>query len=147
MAGEMVIRAEAPPLRTASVLGVLVDGERVGEVKQGSLARFPLDAGSHTVRVTAKGGRSNDVVIEMPEEGAYRVQVTSTGMSLLVGILPFLYVVFGFVPGLLMRVVAQGVVAEGTPSQAAAEAVDPGEAAPNGLWWQADPKLAKRFQS
>ncbi|MEY9844670.1 hypothetical protein [Streptacidiphilus sp. MAP5-3] len=145
MAGEMVIRAEAPPLRTAGTLAVLVDGERVGEVKQGGVARFPLDPGPHTVRVAVKGSRSKDVAFEMPEEGAYRVDVTSTGMSLLVGILPFFYPL-GFIPGLLHQVTARGVAPAQVPAQAA-EAVVSGEQAHNGLWWQADPKLAKRFQS
>lgn len=144
MAGEMVIRAEAPPLRTAGTLGVVVDGERVGEVKQGGVARFPLDPGPHTVRVTVKGGRSKDVAFEMPEEGAFRIEVTSTGMSLLVGILPILYPL-SFIPGFAHQVTARGVAPADVPAQA--EAADPGEAAPNGLWWQSDPKLAKRFQN
>lgn len=145
MAGEMVIRAEAPPLRTAGMLGVVVDGERVGEVKQGGSARFPLGPGQHTVSVTSRGGRSKDVTFEMPEEeGVYQVDVTSTGMSLCLAIMPLFYPL-GFIPGMLFQITGRRVVEANVPAQPSPTA-PAGEEAPNGLWWQADPKLAKRFQ-
>jgi hypothetical protein len=157
MTGTVVVYAEPPMLRRAGTFGVAVDGVEVGKVKQGSAARFPVAAGTHTVRVLAKDrSRSNAVTVQVVEDRAFVVTARSTGLQiavllpLLAGIaVPRVYVMAGVlligalfyaVPGLVFR-----VRADGDPER---RTVQPAEAAPaeTGLWWESDPALAKRYR-
>ncbi|MFC1416644.1 hypothetical protein [Streptacidiphilus cavernicola] len=140
MAGAVFIRTEAPSLSKAGKLDVLVDGELVGTIKQGHAERFPVTPGPHTVRVGSGAGRSNVLTVEVPEDGTARLSAFSTGFALLVAVLPLLYVVC-FIPGLVNRLRAEADLDLPDPATAADGA--PG----SGLWWESDPKLAKRFRN
>ncbi|MFC8448697.1 hypothetical protein [Kitasatospora sp. NPDC057223] len=172
MAGTVAVHAEPPGLGRAGTFGVVVDGVRVGHVKQGTTARFPVAAGVHTVRVTAKDRTpSNTVTVEVLESRDTRVTARGTGLgvALLIPVLagiavPGIYVVgfvlltgalFRVVPGLLFRVRADSdpelrTAPDPTPATPAVLAVPAGDAAGEqhggtGLWWESDPALAKRF--
>lgn len=143
MAGVVVVRTEAPPLRRAGTLDVLVDGELVGTIKQGRSDRFEVAPGPHTVRVGAGISRSNTLTVEVAEGGAHWVSAYGTGFALLAAVLPLLYVVC-VIPGLVFRLRPEDdvtVPAEPLPPTAAG-----GDATSTGLWWESDPKLAKRFR-
>ncbi|MFC9328715.1 hypothetical protein [Kitasatospora sp. NPDC057015] len=162
MTGTVVVHAEPPGIRRArGAFGVTVDGARVGQVGHGSTARFPVAAGAHTVRVTAKDGtRSNTVTVEVVEGREVLVTSRSTGLAvaillpLLAGIaVPAIYAVaavlltgalFHAVPGLMFRVRAE--VAPELRSTRAAEPAGESGGQGQGLWWESDPALAKRFR-
>ncbi|MFD7081151.1 hypothetical protein [Streptomyces sp. NPDC059918] len=156
MTGTVVVRADEPGLGRSGTWTVVVDGVVVGQVDQGTSARFPVAAGTHTVRVAAKDGtRSNTVTVELTEGRDSRVAAQGTGakaavlLPLLAAItVPPVYVVASIVligvvlrvcPGLLFRVRADGATAH---RAVAAEEEHTGTA----LWWESDPVLAKRFR-
>ncbi|MCX4751350.1 hypothetical protein OG455_38615 [Kitasatospora sp. NBC_01287] len=144
MAGILFVRAEAPSLKRAGVLGVFVDEVKVGEVRQGGAARFTVEAGPHTVRTRARGGRSNAVAVEVAEGAELALTSFSTGLSLLTAVLPVLGPL-SQIPGLVFRLRAEGEdVAPRRPSAEAEEdaVYDDGSGRP---WWESDPKLAKRY--
>ncbi|RKE05073.1 hypothetical protein [Streptomyces sp. TLI_171] len=162
MTGTIVVHAEQPGLGRAGTFGVVVDGVKVGRVKQGESAQFPASAGAHLVRVTAKDRtRSNTVSVEVAEGRDCSVTARGTGLGvalvlpLLAGIavppvfaiagILLLGAVFFAVPGLMFRVRADGApeTEGGVPHSARADTEDAEGA---GLWWESDPALAKRFQ-
>lgn len=165
LTGTVVVRAEQPGLGRAGTFGVTVDRVTVGQVAQGTTARFPVAVGTHTVRVTGKDRtRSNTVTVKVAEGHDVLVTAQGTGLKaavllpLLAGIsVPALYVVasilllgalFYAVPGLLFRVrttAGGGTDLRSTPSTPATEPAPAG----TGLWWESDsvdPALAKRFR-
>ncbi|MEW2624970.1 hypothetical protein [Streptomyces sp. NPDC048106] len=160
MTGTVVVHAEPPALRRAGKFGVVVDGVKVGQVRQGDTARFTVPAGPHTVQIATKDRtRSNTVTVNAVEGQDFLVTVRSTGLGiaflfpvLAAVAVPGYYVIgavlltgalFHAVPGLLFRVRADGV-----PELRAAEAVLTSEETQGGmgLWWESDPVLAKRFR-
>ncbi|WP_395298320.1 hypothetical protein ACF9IK_36325 [Kitasatospora hibisci] len=159
-----MVRAELPGLGRAGTMGVAVDGVRAGVVRQGEAAHFPVSAGTHTVQVTAKDRtRSNTVTVEVADGGEALVTSRGTGLGValvlpvLAGIaVPPVFVVATIVllgavlyvlPGVMFRVRAEGDPTLRTASPVPAEATVGGADADggNGLWWEADPALAKRF--
>ncbi|MCG6499529.1 hypothetical protein [Kitasatospora sp. A2-31] len=140
-----------------------MDGARVGAVRQGEVAHFPVPAGTHTVQVTAKDRtRSNSVTVDVADGGQAVVTSRGTGLGvalvlpLLAGIaVPPLFVVAAILlvgavlyalPGVLFRVRAEAPAPRPVPTPPAT--ATPGGAAEhggNGLWWESDPALAKRF--
>ncbi|MFD9128273.1 hypothetical protein [Kitasatospora sp. NPDC059571] len=173
MTGTILVHAEPAGLGRAGVLGVVVDGVAVGEVRQGGAARFAVAAGTHTVRVTTMDrARSNTVTVELTEGQEFVVTVRGTGLAiavllpvvtvtaapvaLVLGAIVLLGVLLVALPGLLFRVRADGVRElrpaaenEGRAERRAGapEGVDaePGEGGGTGLWWESDPAFAKRF--
>ncbi len=160
MTGTVVVYAEPPGLRRAWTLSVVVDGVKVGHAKQGTAARFPVAAGTHTVRVTAKDRtRSNAVAVEVVEGQDFLVTARGTGLTaalllplLAVFVVPGIYVMafvlltgalFYAAPGLLFR-----ARADGDPELRTAQAAEPAEEehGGTGLWWESDPALAKRYR-
>ncbi|MEU3492075.1 hypothetical protein [Kitasatospora cineracea] len=160
MTGTIVVRAEQPGIGRAGTFGVLVDGVRAGQVRQGETARFPVPAGTHTVRVAAKDRTgSNAVTVRVAEDGDAPVTARGTGLGvalllpLLAGItvppvyavatMVLLAVVFRTVPGLMFRV----RVDDPEPPAPQAPQAGAGEGSGGaGLWWESDPALAKRFR-
>ncbi|MDH6113128.1 hypothetical protein P3T36_005607 [Kitasatospora sp. MAP12-15] len=135
--GELFIRTEAPALGKAWLLGVFVDGVRVGKVRQGESGRFAVEPGTRSVRVGVGGGRSNTITVEVGEGAPCPVTAYNTGYSMMVTIVPLILGVLAFIPGFVFRLRA-GVVA---PAVVPEESVQ----GPAGLWWESDPKLAKRY--
>jgi hypothetical protein len=145
MSGVILVRADPPViwLRRAGKLWVVIDGVRVGQVKQGSFARFPVEPGRHDIRVSGGGNRSKTVAVDVQDGKTCRVVAGGGEMSLLVSVVPILGIL-GVIPGLVFRV---RVEEDEEPVARAADAASvPGAGSSNGLWWESDPKLAKRFQ-
>jgi hypothetical protein len=67
VAAVVVVHAEARPFGRAGKLSVVIDGQKVGPVRQGETAEFTVEPGPHTVRVTGGGYRSNRVDITATE--------------------------------------------------------------------------------
>jgi len=163
MTGTVVVYAEPPGIRRAWTFGVFIDGVKVGQVKQGTAARFPVAAGTHTFRVTAKDRTSsNTVTVEVVEGRNFLVTARGTGLTAAL-LLPFLagiavpgfYVMavvlltgalFYAVPGLLFRVRADGDHELRTVRDTQAAEAGEEEHSGTGLWWESDPALAKRFR-
>ncbi|WP_327289503.1 hypothetical protein [Streptomyces sp. NBC_01198] len=141
MAGVVAVWAEAPPLRKAGKLGVVIDGQRVGEVRQGEAAEFSVEPGSHTVRVAAGGSRSNTLTVSVDEGATCRLVNKSTGLSVAAAIVPVLGLVMMVCPGLVFRL----RVHDPRPVSAPVTGGAPAPAAAAGLWWESDPVLAKRY--
>ncbi|MGC0316007.1 hypothetical protein [Kitasatospora acidiphila] len=173
--GTIAVYAEPPGIGRAGKFWVVIDGVRVGRVRQGDAMRFAVAAGTHTVRVGSgdRTTRSNAVAVEVAEGGESLVAARSTGLkfALLVPFLagvvvPRVYVlgfvvllaaVFAAVPGVLFRVAVQSLPEPGSAGPATQPAADGepvavgaavGEAAVggSGLWWESDPALAKRYR-
>ncbi|SEL84852.1 hypothetical protein [Streptacidiphilus jiangxiensis] len=153
-------------------LWVVIDGLQVAEVDRrvGHL-RMPLPVGQHTVRVGRALARSNAVTVEVAEGGlvrlgarslplvslgyalaGYVVGILAISVSMPAGALLFALLVgvdWG-VPGIYWRLRAS--TGPAGPSPASAEAAEDRWAAQlesvsaaNGLWWESDPRFAKRF--
>ncbi|MFI9366771.1 hypothetical protein ACIG5E_37865 [Kitasatospora sp. NPDC053057] len=168
MTGTVVVHAEPPLIALRKGwYWVVIDGVRVGGVKQGGTARFPVPAGTHTVRISAwDRTRSNAVTVEVGEDREFLVTGRGTGSRwvLLVpslahyAMIPWyciaavmlpMYAALWAVPGLMFRVRAVGDSA--LPSAEPARPAEPADPAGkehggNGLWWESDPALAKRFR-
>ncbi|MFJ9776729.1 hypothetical protein ACIRVF_36775 [Kitasatospora sp. NPDC101157] len=163
--GTVVVHAESPVVALRrGCYWVVIDGVRVGTVRRGATARFPVPAGTRTVRIAARDrSRSNTVSVEVGEDREFLVTSRSTGLvyALLVpplapvAMVPAYYVfallllmgaVFWAVPGLLFRLRAVGDSA--LPAARAAGPAEPAgeEQGGTGLWWESDPALAKRFR-
>jgi hypothetical protein len=138
----VAVWAEAPPLRRAGKLEVVIDGDKVGPVRQGEVAEFTAEPGPHTVRVSGGGSRSNTVAVTVAEGETCRLVTSSTGLSVVGAIVPVLGLVLGLVPGSIFRLRAHAK----RPATAPAPAARAGEGSANGLWWESDPVLAKRFR-
>jgi hypothetical protein len=139
VAGVVAVWAEAPPLRRAGRFTVVVDGHKVGLVRQGEVAEFPVEPGPHNVWVTGGGSRSNTVTVTATDGETCRVVSSSTGLSML-ALLPPVGLLLALIPGAMYRLRAHN------PRPAAAAAAPPGGGSPSGLWWESDPVLAKRFR-
>ncbi|MFF9641471.1 hypothetical protein [Kitasatospora aureofaciens] len=170
MAGTVVVHAEPPVIALRrGWYRVVIDGVRVGGVRQGGTARFPVSAGTHTVRIAAwDRSRSNAVAVEVGEDREFLVTGRSTGFlyaPLVVGPLAHyatvawyciaaltlpMYAALWAVPGLLFRLRAVGDCAlpPARPTGPAADRAGPavGEDGGAGLWWESDPVLAKRLR-
>ncbi|MFF2817891.1 hypothetical protein ACFVT9_20490 [Kitasatospora cineracea] len=161
MTGTIVVRAEQPGIGRAGTFGVLVDGVRVGQVRQGESARFPVPAGTHVVRVAAKDRTgSNPVTVRVAEGRDAPVTARGTGLGFalllppLAGItvppvyavatMVLLAVVFRTVPGLMFRVRVEDPEPPAPHAPQAGAGEEGGGGA--GLWWESDPALAKRFR-
>ncbi|MFD7450612.1 hypothetical protein [Kitasatospora sp. NPDC059827] len=165
MTGTVVVHAESPVFGlTRHTFGVVVDGVRVGAVRQGDTARFPVQAGARAVRLATRDlSRSNTVTVEVGEDREFLVAGRGTGLGFAVlvpalapfAMVPWPYVVavillmgvtLWTVPGLLFRVRAVGdsylPAVHGDESAGPAEE----ESVGNGLWWESDPALAKRLR-
>ncbi|MFF0296860.1 hypothetical protein ACFYST_22430 [Kitasatospora sp. NPDC004614] len=160
MTGTIVVRAEQPGIGRAGNFIVVVDGAKVGQVRQGESARFPATVGTHQVQVTGKDRTSsNTVTVEVAEDRDFLVTARGTGLrvALLLPVLAgtavppvfaaasllVLGAVFFLVPGLMFRVRAEGEP-ELRPLREAAAGAEASDG--NGLWWESDPVLAKRFR-
>jgi hypothetical protein len=145
--GTIAVYAKPPAIGRAGLLWVVIDGERVGQVKQGEAGRFPVPVGPHTVRTALwDRSRSNTVTVEVAEGKDSLVTVGSTGLRYATLLAPILGVLLYAIPGALFWVRVADV-----PEPAAADPVEPavaGEqsAGGSGLWWESDPALAKRFR-
>ncbi|MEU4115529.1 hypothetical protein AB0F71_13650 [Kitasatospora sp. NPDC028055] len=174
MTGTVVVHAESPVFGlTRHTFGVVVDGVRVGTVRQGDTARFPVPAGTHAVRLaTGDLTRSNTVSVQVGEDREFLVAGRGTGLGFAVlvpalapfAMVPWTYVVavmaltaavLWAVPGLLFRVRAVGdsFLPSGPGDEHTGPAGSDGsagsaeeEGAGAGLWWESDPALAKRFR-
>ncbi|WP_405582162.1 hypothetical protein [Streptomyces sp. NBC_01190] len=145
MTGVVAVLAEAPPLRRAGKLGVVIDGQRVGEVRQGEIAQFSVEPGSHTVRVGSGGSRSNTLTVAVHDGATCRVVNSSTGLGTAAAIVPLLGVVMALIPGVVFRL----RVHDPRPASAPAPGSREDGAATGGsvgLWWESDPVLAKRYR-
>lgn len=143
MAGFVLIRTEEPSLKRAAWLNVVIDDTTVGKVKQGGSAVFPVEPGRHSLRVSARGGRSNTMAIEVPEDGECRVRAFDTGYALLTAIVPVLSFIAA-VPGLIHRVrTDDDTAAAPAPIATYEESI---AESPAGLWWESDRALAKRIR-
>ncbi|MFD5462931.1 hypothetical protein ACFWIQ_08885 [Kitasatospora sp. NPDC127059] len=165
MTATVVVHAE-PPLFALrrGCYGVEIDGVPVGRVKQGTLARFPVPAGLHTVRLaTWDRTRSNTVTVEAGEGREFLLTGRGTGLRFaflalplarftvlpwygVAAVLLLMGAVFWAVPGLLfrLRVVGDSALPGAGPARPAEPAEE--EQGANGLWWETDPALAKRFR-
>ncbi|MBD0692944.1 hypothetical protein [Streptomyces sp. CBMA123] len=164
MTATVVVHAEPPLVALRrGCLGVEIDGVPVGKVKQGAIARFPVPAGTHTVRLTTwDRTRSNTVTVEAVEDREFLLTGRATGYGFAFLVVPLvratmipwpyaavllllMVAVFWSVPGLLFRLRAVGDSL--LPSARGAEPARPAEegSADSGLWWESDPALAKRF--
>ncbi|MGW2377700.1 hypothetical protein [Kitasatospora sp. NPDC001683] len=163
MTGTVVVHAERPLIvLREGWYRVVIDGVRVGGVRQGGTARFPVPAGTHTVRLAAwDRTRSNTVTVEVAEDREFLVAGRGTGLRFApfvvaplarAAMVPWYYVVavtlpmlaaLWAVPGLVFRVRAVGDCA--LPTARAADPADE-EHGGDGLWWESDPALAKRFR-
>lgn len=145
MTAVVVVLAEAPPFGRAGKLGVVIDGHKVGLVRQGETAEFTVGSGRHTVRVTGGGSRSNAVDLTATDDGKYRLVSSGTGLSVAAAMVPLLGLVLWAFPGLVFRL----RIHDPGPAQAPAPAdhVNDGDTGgPTGLWWESDPVLAKRYR-
>lgn len=146
MSGIVLVRAEPPSIwpLNAGNLRVLIDGVQVGQVKQGSFERFTVEPGGHDIRVAGGGNRSRTVAVDVPDGGTCRVVAGGGATSFLVAVLPVL-AVLGVIPGLIfsLRVEEDEALAE----RGADAAAVPGAGSSNGLWWESDPRLAKRLRN
>ncbi|MFD8708184.1 hypothetical protein ACFV1W_37340 [Kitasatospora sp. NPDC059648] len=157
MAGTVVVHAESPVVALRrGCYRVVIDGVLVGRVGRGATARFPVPAGTHTVRIAAGDRtRSNTVSVEVAEDRECLVTSRSTGLkyALLVpplapvAMVPAYYVfalvllmgaVFWAVPGLLLRLRTVGDCV--LPGARTTGRADPAgeEHGGNGLWWESD---------
>lgn len=153
MSGRVLVWAQAPPLRRAGKLTVVIDGAQVGQVKQGEVAPFTVEPGMHTVRVGVGSGRSNTVTVNVADGGTSRVANYSTGLSWVAAMIPLLGLVLVQIPGLIFRLQVQAPQPE--PAQPTQPAQEPAREAPaegsvssgsTGLWWESDPVLSKRYR-
>ncbi|MFF4818197.1 hypothetical protein ACFY2K_26850 [Kitasatospora sp. NPDC001309] len=172
MTGTVVVHAESPLVALVKgSYGVVIDGVRVGRVRQGAVARFPVPAGTHAVGLTVwDGTRSNAVTVEVGEDREFLLSGRGTGLGyafllpvLARTVLPWYYTVVALllmlaavraVPGLTLRLRAvgdsylpavHGDERAGSAGPAEGESAE-GEGAGNGLWWESDPALAKRLR-
>ncbi|GAA2093726.1 hypothetical protein GCM10009759_20690 [Kitasatospora saccharophila] len=160
MTATVVVRAQQPGIGRAGTFGVVVDGVRVGWVRQGESARFPVAPGPHAVRITARDRTGSNTVTAAATEGReVRVTARGTGLGIalllpllggiavppvyVVATIVLLAVVFRTVPGLMFRVRVDDAP---EPRSTAAPRVAAEEAEGAGLWWESDPALAKRFR-
>lgn len=165
MTGTILVYAEPAVFRRAGTLGVIVDGVKAGRVRQGTAARFPVAAGTHTVRVAARGRiRSTTVTVEVPEGRDSLVTARGTGLAValllppvagatvpgpyVMGSVLLIGVLFNAFPGLLFRVRADGAPEPRTArdDRTARDRAGDEENGGTGLWWETDPALAKRFR-
>ncbi|MFE3876007.1 hypothetical protein ACFXPX_16635 [Kitasatospora sp. NPDC059146] len=169
MTGTVVVHAESPLVALVKgSYGVVIDGVRVGRVRQGAVARFPVPAGTHAVGLTVwDGTRSNAVTVEVGEDREFLLSGRGTGLGyafllpvLARTVLPWYYTVVALllmlaavraVPGLTLRLRAVGdsylpAVHGDEPAGPAEGESAEGEGAGNGLWWESDPALAKRLR-
>lgn len=147
MAGTVMVWAEAPPLRRAGRLAVVIDGVRAGLVRQGEVEVFTVEPGAHTVRVGRAGTRSNTVSIEVAEGGTHRLANYSTGLDT-AGAFLLPLALLGLIPGLVFRLQVQERRPEPAPAPASpAGPAATSTAAANGLWWESDPVLSKRYKT
>ncbi|SCE50958.1 hypothetical protein GA0115240_172021 [Streptomyces sp. DvalAA-14] len=142
MAGILAVLAEAPPLRRAGNLSVVVDGHKVGPVRQGEVAEFTVEPGPHSVRVTAGGNRSNAVAVTVTDGERCRIVSSSTGLGL-VAIVPLLGLILMLIPGSIFRL--RPHVQRRAPAPAG-QGSSGHEGGSTGLWWESDPVLAKRYR-
>ncbi|MER7848129.1 hypothetical protein ABTZ03_29775 [Kitasatospora sp. NPDC096077] len=162
MTATVAVYAEQPFLALRrGTFGVEIDGVPVGGVRQGTVARFPVSAGTHTVRLTAwDRSRSNPVAVEVAEDREFLVTGRGTGLGFAFLVLPLaraamvpwyyvapvgllMIAVFWSVPGLLFRLRAVGDSALGEAREAGPAEQEPDG---NGLWWESDPALAERLR-
>jgi hypothetical protein len=143
--GVVAVLAEAPPLRRAGKLGVVIDGHCVGEVQQGEVAEFSVEPGSHTVRVGAGGSRSNTVTVAVHDGAACRVVNTGTGLGTAAAIVPILGVVMALIPGVVFRLRVHDPRPASAPAPGGFEG-GAGTGGSVGLWWESDPVLARRYR-
>lgn len=145
MTGVVAVLAEASPLRRAGKLGVVIDGHRVGEVRQGEVAHFSVEPGSHTVRVGSGGSRSNTVTVAVHAGATCRVVNAGTGLGTAVAVVPFLGVVMALVSGAVFRLRVHDPRPASGPALGGREdgAATGGSV---GLWWESDPVLARRYR-
>ncbi|SHL67193.1 hypothetical protein [Actinacidiphila paucisporea] len=144
MAAVLVVLAEARPFGRAGKLGVVIDGHKVGPVRQGETAEFTVEPGPHTVRVTGGGNRSNTVDITVTDGEKYRIVSSSTGLFMAAAMVPLLALILWAFPGLVFRL----RIHDPRPVQAPApedRASEGDMGGPTGPWWESDPVLAKRY--
>lgn len=146
MTGTIAVLAEKPPLRRAGRLNVVIDGTKVGEVRQGELAEFAVEPGTHTLAVKAGPSRSNTLDVALAEGETYRAISFSTGLTW-IHVVPLAGLVVGLFPGTYFRLrpPPPRPVPPAQPPDGRSEAGS-GSAA-DGLWWESDPALAKRFRN
>lgn len=145
MAGVVAVWAEAPPLRKAGKLRVVIDGHRVGEARQGEVAQFSVEPGSHTVRVGAPWSWSNTLTVAVDDGATCRVVNTGTGLGTVAAFVPVLGLVMAFIPGVVYRLRPHHPRPAPSPAPVAREeGAATGRSA--GLWWESDPVLAKRLR-
>ncbi|MBM9437221.1 hypothetical protein [Actinacidiphila bryophytorum] len=143
MAGLIVVFAEAPPFGRAGKLGVVIDGHKVGPVRQGETAEFAVESGPHTVRVAGGGSRSNTVDVTVTDGGTCKIASSGTGLGAVATMVPLLGLVLGAFPGLVFRL----RIHDPRPAPAPVHRVSDGDAGGStGLWWESDPVLAKRYR-
>jgi hypothetical protein len=143
----VAVWAEAPPLRRAGKLNVVVDGRKAGTVKQGEAAEFAVEPGPHTVRVSAGGSRSRTVAVTVAEGETCRLACTGTGLGVAAAVVPLLGLILGLIPGLVFRLgIHPPRPAPTPPPDDADTGTGTGTGASNGLWWESDPALAKRLR-
>lgn len=143
MAGLVVLFAEAPPFGRTGKLGVVIDGHKVGPVRQGETAEFTVEPGPHTVRVTGGGSRSNTVDVTVTDGGTYKIASSATGLGVVAAMVPLLGLILWAFPGLAFRL----RIHDPRPAPAPVTPSSDGDASgPTGLWWESDPVLAKRYR-
>ncbi|MFG1805329.1 hypothetical protein [Streptomyces sp. NPDC049040] len=139
MDATVMVWAEAPPLGRTGSFNVVIDGVKAGQVRQGEVEPFTVEPGRHTVRVSGGGSRSNTVTVEVADGETARVAARATGLSTAAVFMPPL----ALIPGLICRLQVQ--------SHRQAPAAPPTGtgtgAGANGLWWETDPVLSKRFKT
>lgn len=145
MAAVIMVFAEAPSLGRAGKLGVVIDGHKVGPVRQGETAEFTVEPGPHTVRVTGRGSRSNAVNVTVTSGGTYRIVSSGTGLHVVAAMVPLFGLILWAFPGLVFRLRIHDP--SPAPAPAPVDHVSDGDAGgPTGLWWESDPVLAKRYR-
>jgi len=142
----VTVLAEAPPFGKAGKLGVVIDGHKVGPVRQGEIAQFTVEPGLHTVRVTGGGSRSNAVEITATDGGEYRMVSSGTGLGVVAAVVPLLGLVLWAFPGLVFRLRTHDPRPVPAPAPAPVDQVSDGAAGQTGLWWESDPVLARRYR-
>lgn len=127
------------------MLGVVIDGRKVGPVRQGEIAEFTVEPGPHTVRVTGGGSRSNAVDVTAIDGGKYRIVTSGTGLGMVAAMVPLLGLLLWAFPGLVFRLRIHDP--RPAPAPVPVDHVSDGDAGgPTGLWWESDPVLAKRYR-